>query len=63
MVPVAKVKVNVVAPLPSGRIDAGAAAEDSIRRAADDPAEAWVPAGGRVRAKNGNVMKTNRRKR
>jgi hypothetical protein len=63
MVPVAKVKVNVVAPLPTERIDAGAAVEDSIRRAADDPAEAWVPASGRVRAKNGNVMKTNRRKR
>jgi hypothetical protein len=36
--------------------------EPSVRRAAGDPAEAWVSASDKGKIKNGNVMKNNRRK-
>jgi hypothetical protein len=62
MVPVPKVKGNVAASPASKKANPAAAVKANVRRAADDPAEAQVPTGGRVKVKNGNVMKTNRRK-
>jgi hypothetical protein len=63
MVPVLKAKGNVVEHPAPDRVNAGVAVEPRIRRAVDDPAEVWVPAGGRLKVKDGNVTKTNRRKR
>jgi hypothetical protein len=62
MVPVLMVKGNVVEPRAPEKANAEAVVKSRIRRAADDPAKAWVPVSGRIRAKNGNGMKTNRRK-
>jgi hypothetical protein len=62
MVPVPKATGNVAVPPASKKANPAAVVAPSVRRAADDPAKARVPAGGRVKVKNGNVMKTNRRK-
>jgi len=62
MVPALRVKGNVAAVSAADRIDAAAVMEPSNRRSADDPTEARVAAGGRVRVKKGNVMKTNKKR-
>jgi hypothetical protein len=56
MVPVPKAMGNVAAPPASKKVNLAAVVKPVVRRAADDPAKARIPAGGRVKVTHGNVM-------